>query len=53
MTYRIEVREKKGFYDALGESVKKDIFDLGYKGKVREVKTVQVYLIEGGLEEPA
>ncbi|MBP7055582.1 MAG: phosphoribosylformylglycinamidine synthase subunit PurL [Candidatus Omnitrophica bacterium] len=52
MTYRIEVREKKGFYDALGESVKKDISDLGYKGKVKEVKTVQVYLIEGGLEEP-
>lgn len=51
MTYRIEVREKSGFYDAIGESVKKDIIDLSCKGKVKDVKTVQVYLLEGALED--
>ena len=29
MFWRIEVKEKEGFYDALGESVKRDIEDLG------------------------
>lgn len=51
MFYRIEVREKSGFYDAAGESVKKDIIDLGFKNKVREVKFVYVYLIEGNVNE--
>ncbi|MFA5143042.1 MAG: phosphoribosylformylglycinamidine synthase subunit PurL [Candidatus Omnitrophota bacterium] len=51
MRWRVEVREKTGFYDALGEAVKKDIEDLGFKGKVKEVKTVGVYLLEGGDED--
>ena len=51
MIWRIEVAEKKGFYDALGESVKKDITDLGFRGRIKEVKTVQIYLLEGDLEE--
>ncbi len=51
MLWRIEVKEKEGFYDALGETVKKDISDLGFGGKVREAKTVSIYLLEGALEE--
>ena len=61
MFYRIEVGEKPGFFvppfpkkgrgfDAQGASVKKDIADLGFKGKVGEIKTIQVYLIEGAIE---
>ena len=51
MLWRVEVREKAGFYDAVGESVKKDIRDLGYGNRVREVRFVFVYLIEGELNE--
>jgi len=51
MFYRVEVREIDGFYDAVGESVKKDIADLGFKNKVIEVKFVYVYLIEGDINE--
>ena len=51
MFWRVEVREKEGFYDALGESVKRDIMDLGFQDKVKEVKTVQVYLLDGEVEE--
>ncbi|MDP3791875.1 MAG: phosphoribosylformylglycinamidine synthase subunit PurL [Candidatus Omnitrophota bacterium] len=51
MLYRVEVREKDGFYDAVGESVKKDILDLGFKNKVEEVKFVYVYLLEGDINE--
>ena len=50
MFYRIEIGEKPGFFDAQGASVKKDIADLGFKGKIGEVKTVQVYLIEAPIE---
>lgn len=51
MFWRIEVKEKEGFYDALGEGVKRDIEDLGFTGYVKEVKTAQVYLLEGELGE--
>ncbi len=51
MFRRIEVREKEGFYDALGESVKREIEDLGFEDKVKEVKTAQVYILEGEVEE--
>jgi phosphoribosylformylglycinamidine synthase len=51
MVWRIEIYEKPGFYDAIGESVKRDIRDLGFGRCVREVKTVQVYLIEGNINE--
>jgi phosphoribosylformylglycinamidine synthase len=50
MIWRIEVREKDGFYDALGASVKHDILDLGFGKKIKEVKTVQVYLLSGQLD---
>ncbi|MDO8536288.1 MAG: phosphoribosylformylglycinamidine synthase subunit PurL [Candidatus Omnitrophota bacterium] len=51
MLYRIEIREKDGFYDAVGESVKKDIIDLGFKSRIKEVKFVYVYLIEADFQE--
>ena len=43
---RIEVRAKKGIYDAVAEGLKRDIKDLGVKG-VRAVEFVQVYTIRG------
>ncbi len=47
MFYRIEVREKRGFFDAAGAAVKKDIEALGFKGRIKDVHTAQVYLIDG------
>lgn len=47
MLWRVEIKEKDGFFDAVGESVKKDIQDLGFAKKVKDVKAVQVYLLEG------
>jgi len=51
MFWRVEVREREGFYDAVGGSVKKEIEDLGFKDKVSHVHFVQVYLLEGDIEE--
>lgn len=51
MLWRVEIREKDGFYDAVGESVKKDIIDLGFKNKIKEVKFVYLYLIEADFRE--
>jgi phosphoribosylformylglycinamidine synthase len=50
MVWRIEVAEKQKYFDAVGQSVKHDIRDLGFGG-VRDVKFVQVYLIEGDIDE--
>ncbi len=51
MLYRVEVKEKDGFYDAVGESVKKDISDVGLKNRVKKVRFVYVYLVEGDINE--
>ncbi|MBN2453339.1 MAG: phosphoribosylformylglycinamidine synthase subunit PurL [Candidatus Omnitrophica bacterium] len=51
MAWRIEVSEKNGFYDAAGASVTRDIRDLGFGGRIKEVRTVQVYLLDGDLDE--
>ncbi len=48
MRYKIEVKDKPGIFDAIGQGVKKDILDLGIKS-VREVKFIQVYTLEGNL----
>ena len=48
--WRIEVREKSGVFDALGESVHKNILDLGFKA-VTDVKVIQVYMLEGSAGE--
>ena len=51
MIYRIEVAEKDGFSDPLASSIKKDIEDLGFKKKIKDLRTVQVYLLEGELKD--
>lgn len=51
MAWRIEVAEKDGFYDAVGASVRRDIRDLTGGIAVKEVKTVQVYLLDGDVDE--
>ncbi len=50
MQYKIEVVDKPGIFDAVGRGVKKDILDLGI-GSVKEVKFIQVYILEGALSE--
>jgi phosphoribosylformylglycinamidine synthase len=48
MVYRIEIKEKSGIFDAIGEGVRKDIFDLGIK-TVKKSRFIQVYNIEGSI----
>ena len=50
MEYLIEVSYKPGFFDALGNTAKKDIKDLGIPG-VSKVKSAQLYHIEGEIKE--
>jgi len=50
MSWKIEIKDKPGIFDAIGESIKKDILDLGIK-TVGSVRFVQVYTIEGSLSE--
>jgi len=50
MQYKIEVVDKPGIFDAIGQGVKKDILDLGINS-VKEVKFIQVYILEGNLTE--
>lgn len=46
--WAVEVSYKQGVTDAVGDSVKKGINDLGIK-KVYKVSTVQKYIIDGDL----
>ncbi len=48
MQYKIEVVDKPGIFDAVGQGVNRDIADLGISS-VRGVKFVQVYILEGNL----
>lgn len=50
MQYKVEVVDKPGIFDAVGQGVKKDILDLGIKG-VNDVKFIQVYILRGSLSE--
>ena len=50
MVYRLEIKDKPGIFDAIGEGIKKDILDLGIK-TVPVVRFTQVYNIEGNLSE--
>ncbi|MDD4909744.1 MAG: phosphoribosylformylglycinamidine synthase subunit PurL [Candidatus Omnitrophica bacterium] len=50
MVYRVEVKERQGVFDAVGEGIKKDILDLGINS-VSEVRFIRVYYIESGLKE--
>jgi len=46
MQYKIEVVDKPGIFDAVGQGVSRDIADLGINS-VKEVKFIQVYILEG------
>jgi phosphoribosylformylglycinamidine synthase II len=48
MFWRVEIKDRKGIFDAQGEGLKKDILDLGINA-VKEAHTSQVYVIEGEL----
>ncbi|MFA5345150.1 MAG: phosphoribosylformylglycinamidine synthase subunit PurL [Candidatus Omnitrophota bacterium] len=48
MFYKIEVKDKSGIFDAVGEGVKADILDFGIK-TVKNVRFIQVYTIIGEL----
>lgn len=50
MQWKIEVGYKPTATDAMGEGIKKDIEDLGISG-VDDVKTMQLYIVEGDLSE--
>lgn len=50
MIWRVEITEKEGLSDPLGQNVRKDILDLGI-GSAGDVRVVHVYLIEGNISE--
>ena len=50
MEWKIEIRNKKGVFDPLGNGIKKDIHDLGIKG-VKKVNVAQVFIISGDIAE--
>ncbi len=50
MLYKIEIREKRGIFDAVGAGIKKDIRDLGITG-VAHVAFIQVYVLEGDISD--
>jgi phosphoribosylformylglycinamidine synthase len=50
MSWKIEIKDKPGIFDAIGQGVKKDILDLGIK-TVKEVSFVQVYWLEGKISQ--
>ncbi|MBI4982487.1 MAG: phosphoribosylformylglycinamidine synthase subunit PurS, partial [Candidatus Omnitrophica bacterium] len=50
MFYKIEVKDKPGIFDAVGDGIKKDISDFGIDS-VLSVHFAQVYLLEGNVSE--
>src|SRR5438552_69777 len=50
MIWRIEVKDKEGVFDAPGESIQKDIYDLGISS-ISKVSVTSVYSIEGQLQD--
>ncbi len=49
MVWRVEIREKEGVNDCLGQSIAQEIVDLGLTS-VKRVRTVSVYLLYGPLD---
>ena len=51
MIWRVEVKQKEGIFDPIGQSIARDIADLGFG--VSQVRVVAVFLLEGkiSLEE--
>ncbi|MBF0331703.1 MAG: phosphoribosylformylglycinamidine synthase subunit PurL [Candidatus Omnitrophica bacterium] len=52
MIWRIEIKDKDGVFDAMGNSVLRDIADLGVSAAT-DVRVVQVFLVEGDLDAKA
>jgi phosphoribosylformylglycinamidine synthase II len=50
MIWRVEIRNKSGIFDAIGEGIKKDILDLNIKG-VSSVNVADIYVIEGKISD--
>ncbi|MFC1703300.1 phosphoribosylformylglycinamidine synthase subunit PurL [Candidatus Omnitrophota bacterium] len=50
MIWRVEISDKPGVFDAVGEAVKKDIEDLGIYN-VRDVRFAQLYFITGKISQ--
>ena len=50
MSYKIQIQDKPGVFDAVGEGIKKDILDLGIRS-VLDARFIQVYNIEGELSD--
>ncbi|MCA9405620.1 MAG: phosphoribosylformylglycinamidine synthase subunit PurL [Candidatus Omnitrophica bacterium] len=48
MIWRIEIRQKEGLFDSLGESIAKSIYDLGFSN-VQNVRAEYIYNIAGHL----
>src|SRR5512142_2419734 len=49
MIWRIEIKEKPGVFDSVGNGVLHDIRDLGIDS-VRDVRVVSVFTIEGDID---
>ena len=49
-SWRIEVSNRTGIFETIGEGIKRDVEDLGING-VEEVKFTQVYNLEGDISE--
>jgi len=50
MIWEIEIKEKSGVFDAVGEGIKRDILDLGIK-EVESVDFAQVFFLDGDIEQ--
>lgn len=50
MSWKIEIREKKGIFDSIGEGIKRDILDLGIED-VLSVEFIQAYTLEGNIDK--
>ena len=49
-SWRIEVSNRTGIFETIGEGIKRDVEDLGING-VEEIKFTQVYNLEGDISE--
>ncbi len=48
MSWKIEIKDKPGIFDAVGQGIEKDILDLGING-VNEVRFSLIYMLDGDL----
>ncbi|RJP29657.1 MAG: phosphoribosylformylglycinamidine synthase subunit PurL [Candidatus Omnitrophota bacterium] len=48
MSWKIEIKDKAEVFDAIGEGIKRDIFDLGIYD-VEDVKFIQIYIIKDSI----